>query len=86
MMNTLRNNDVLAVINAGKPVTGEFQFRRCLRLVAAQTATVRLCSGSKPGRGAASFRLLTAGKLPGSVRTRYDLLGTRIHGRLQYTY
>ncbi len=29
---------------------------------------------------------MTAGKLPGSVRTRYDWLGTYIHGRLQYTY
>ena len=82
-MNTLRNNDALAAIDAGKPFMGELQFRRCPQLVTAQTATVRLCAGSRQGCGAASFRLLTAGKLPGSVRTRYDLLGTYVHGRLQ---
>lgn len=27
-----------------------------------------------------------AGILPGSVRNRYDLLGTCVHGRLQYSY
>jgi len=31
-------------------------------------------------------RVCAAGKLPGSVLTRYDLLGTCIHGRLQYAY
>jgi len=29
---------------------------------------------------------LSAGKLPGSVLTRYDLLGTCVHGRLQHAY
>ena len=80
MMNTLRNNDVLAAIDAGKPVRGELQFRRCPRLVTAQTTTVGLCAGSRPGRGTANLRLLTVGKLPGSVRTRYDLLGN-LHPR-----
>ncbi len=27
-----------------------------------------------------------AGNLPDSIRTRYDLLGSCIHGRLQYAY
>ncbi len=27
-----------------------------------------------------------AGNLPGSVLTRYGLLGTCVHGRLQYAY
>ena len=85
-MNTSRNNDVLAAIDAGKPVRAEFRFRRCPRPVTSQTATVRLCAGSRPGRGAASFRLLTAGKLPGSVVICRDLLGTSVRGRLWYAY
>jgi hypothetical protein len=31
-------------------------------------------------------RVCAAGKLPGSVMTRYDLLGTYVYGRLQYAY
>ncbi len=31
-------------------------------------------------------RLQAAGKLPGSVLTRYDLLGTYVRGRLQHAY
>ncbi len=45
-----------------------------------------MCADSKPGQRKASLRLLTAGKLPGSVLTRYDLLCTYVHGRLQYAY
>jgi len=73
-------------IDAGKPVTSEFQYRLCPRLITEQTAIVRLCDGSRPGRGTAGLRLLTAGKLPGSVRTGYDLLGICVHGRLQHAY
>jgi hypothetical protein len=29
---------------------------------------------------------MSAGKLPGSVLTRYDLLRTYVHGRLQYMH
>ena len=65
---------------------GEFRFRRCPQLDTAQTATVSLCAGSRQGCGAASFRLLTAEKLPGSVRTRYDLLGTCVRRRLQHAH
>jgi len=86
MVNTSRNNDVLDAIDTGKPIRSEFQYRRYPQLVTAQTSTMRLCADSRPGRGTANLRLLTAGKLPGSVRTRYDLLGTYVRGRLQHAY
>ena len=55
--------------------------------IAAQATMVELCAESKPGTvGLPTRRMWTAGKLPGLVLTRYDLLGTYVHGRLQYTY
>ena len=33
-----------------------------------------------------AIAICDAGKLPGSVLTRYDLLGTHVHGRLQHAY
>lgn len=45
-----------------------------------------MCADSGPGRREANLRLLTAGKLPGSVLTGCDLLGTYVRERLQYAY
>ena len=47
---------------------------------------MRLFVGSKPRPRETNCRLPSAGILPGSVRTRYDLLGIYIHGRLQHAY
>ena len=45
-----------------------------------------LLANSRHGHCRANRRIWSAGKLPGSVLTRYDLLGTYVHGRLQYAY
>ncbi len=48
---------------------------------------VGLCADSKLGTvGLPTRRGQSAGNLPGSVLTRYDLLGTYVHERLQYAY
>ncbi len=55
--------------------------------IAAQATMVGLCADAKLGTvGLPTRRGQSAGNLPGSVLTRYDLLGTYVHGRLQYAY
>ena len=65
---------------------GEFLFRKCRQRITAESATMTMCTDLESGQCKASLRLLTAGILPGSVLTRYDLLGTCVHERLQYAY
>ena len=49
-----------------------------------KTLFIRLFVGSKRRPRENNCRFYRAGILPGSVRTRYDLLGTSVRGRLQY--
>jgi len=65
----------IAILSPCAPFGCEFQYRR-------------VCGAflRKSGRRKSNLRLLSAGELPGSVLTRYDLLGNCVHGRLQDAY
>ncbi len=52
--------------------------------LAKDNCSARLEGGSDPECYKVDLRFLTAGNLPESVLTRYDLLGTDVHGRLQH--